>query len=118
MPYLGSNSNAELQAGMTPTPTTGHVNPFSHTLNDTAGSADQGLADTSERWDASSASVAATPQSVLAPLAFSRNASPNGTSGSNFVPGVGSLGSDNAESDQTFNANLREKYAGGDPALP
>jgi len=34
MPYQPSTSpNDELQAGMTPTPTTGHVNPYSVTLD-------------------------------------------------------------------------------------
>lgn len=48
MPYQPSMSpNAELQAGMTPTPTTGHVNPYSHTLDGTL--QDDGLQADSDR---------------------------------------------------------------------
>lgn len=91
MAYFGSNSNAELQAGMTPTPVTGHANPFSHTLGDIADDADQGLGATNARWNDQVGQVATTARSVLAPYAFSSNASPNGTSGTNWVQGFGSL---------------------------
>jgi hypothetical protein len=49
--------NAELQAGMTPTPTTGHVNPYSHTLDGTL--QDDGLQADSDRFNA------LTPHNVL-----------------------------------------------------
>jgi hypothetical protein len=58
MPYQPTTSpNAELQTGMTPTPTTGHVNPFSHTLGGSL--QDGGLQADSDRFNA------LTPHGVL-----------------------------------------------------
>lgn len=108
MPYFGSNSNAELQAGMTPTPSTGHVNPYSHTLD--------GLQADSDEWDSDVERVATTPHSALAPFAFSRNASPNGADGTHFIAGYGFTGSGNAESTGTYGKEMSLRMAGDSSA--
>ena len=62
-----SGANDAFNAGQFHAVNDQHGNAFSITLGDAAGSADQGLADTSERWDAE-AGTGYTPHSVLAGL--------------------------------------------------
>jgi hypothetical protein len=115
MAWTSNGANAELQAGMSPTPVTGHVNPFSHTLggtlDDSAGAADQGLADTSGRWSSEGAEAAVTPHSVLAPYSFSRSA--NGSDGQNYLPDGAYLGNSDGMSSTDFENNLSLRMAGG-----
>ena len=56
------------------------------------------------------------PTSVLAPLAFSGEQSPNGTAGeaSHWQPGFGVLGSGNGLSAENFDQNEQLRFLGGD----
>jgi hypothetical protein len=112
MPYFGSNTNDAFNQGQFHAVMDQHANASSITLGDEASSADESLDETSDRWNGAVGQVATTARSVLAPYAFSSNASPNGTAGQNFLPGYGSLGTGNGEDTQTFDQNLRLRQQG------
>jgi hypothetical protein len=117
MTWTSNGANAEMNAGISHLVNNQHANLGSITLGDEASSADQGLDETTDRWNGAVGQVATTARSVLAPYAFSSNASPNGTAGQNFLPGYGSLGISNGE-----HADLRPELApapaGRHPSLP
>jgi hypothetical protein len=114
MPYFGSNSNAEFQSGINHLANT---HPMGFNENSiTLDGGDPGLDADSDRWNSDVQQAATTPHSVLAPYAFSRNASANGSDGSNFVPGYGRTGTGNAESPQTFGSNMQLRMAGDSAA--
>lgn len=112
MAWSSNGANAEMNAGINHLVNNQHANLSSITLGDEASSADQGLDETSDRWNGAVGQVATTAHSVLAPYAFSSNASPNGTAGQDFLPGYGSLGTGNGEDTQTFDQNLRLRLQG------
>lgn len=70
MPYLGGSQTDAFGDGLNHVVNPGRSNLGSITLGDQASSADQGLEDTAERWNAASMSAATTPQGVLAAHAF------------------------------------------------
>ena len=72
------------------------------------------LAQQGESYTAQTLAAARRPSSVLAPLAFSGEQSPNGTSGQNWQPGLGTLGTGNGMSDETRQQNLDLRFLGGD----
>jgi hypothetical protein len=112
MPWTPNGANDAFNQGQFHTVMDQHANASSITLGDEARSADQGLDEISDRWNGAVGQVATTARSVLAPYAFSSNASPNGTAGQNFLPGYGSLGTGNGEDTQTFDQNLRLRQQG------
>jgi hypothetical protein len=111
VPYLGSNTTAEFGQGVNHVVNNQHANLGSISLGDEASSADQGFDATSDHWNDQVGQVATTAKSVLAPYAFSRNASPNGTASQNFIPGFGVTGTGNGESQGTFGSNLKLRMA-------
>jgi len=117
VPYQPSTSPADaFNQGLFHPVNNQHANAGSITLGDEASSADQGLDASSDRWNSNVANVATSARSVLAPFSFSRAASPNGTASQNYIQGLGSLGSANGESQQTFDGNLRLRQQGDDSA--
>ncbi len=116
MAWTSSGATAEFGAGINHLVNNQHANLGSITLGDEASSSDQGLDATSDRWNEQVGQVATTARSVLAPYAFSSAASPNGTAGTNFIPGYGSLGTGNGESAGTLDANLTLRRQGDSSA--
>jgi hypothetical protein len=103
MAWTSNGANAELDAGINHVTNPGHENVNSLTLG--------GLQAASDAWNSDVRSVATTPHSVLAPYAFSRNASPNGTSGDNWVQGFGTVGNSNGQSADSFDKNMSLRMA-------
>lgn len=67
MPYFGSNTNDAFNQGQFHTVMDQHANASSITLGDEASSADQGLDDTSARWN-DAVGQGYEPRSILAGL--------------------------------------------------
>lgn len=67
-----------------------------------------------ESWTSQVLADSRRPNSVLDPYGFSPNQSANGTADTNWQPGLGSLGSGNGMSTQTFDENLNLRFLGRD----
>jgi hypothetical protein len=106
MADIGGSANDAFGEGLDYAQVPGRANTASITLGG-------GLEADSDRWNADAQQVAVTPHSVLAPYAFSRNASANGTDGSHFMPGYGFTGSANAMSGESFDQDFMLRMAGG-----
>lgn len=73
-----------------------------------------GLAGTSDSWTSQVLADSERPRSVLDPLAFSGEQSPNGSAGQNWQPGLGTLGTANGQSPENFEQSLNLRFLGGD----
>jgi hypothetical protein len=72
------------------------------------------LTNASARGNSAAGHDMLTSHSTLDPLAYSDSQSANGTSGQNFVPGMGVIGTGNGMSGDTFDQNQQLRYQGGD----
>ena len=75
---------------------------------------DSSLTMASARWNDSVGNAMTTPHSVLSPLAFSGSQSANGTAGANFIPGFGTIGNSNGQSNDNLGAEEELRYVSGD----
>jgi hypothetical protein len=105
MPDFASHNAAFAEGVEHPVNQLPHVNGGSLTLNSQ-----------SQGWDDAVGRAMQTAHSTLDPLAYSDSQSANGTSGKNFLPGLGVIGTQNGLSDETFDQNQTLRYQGGDDA--
>lgn len=98
------SSNAEFAAGHTPLSNSGRGNDNSLTLNDSASTADQGLAATSARWN-TEAGTGYTPHSVLAGLPGMSGNGMSAAEAERLLPGGRTMPSPNGEGQDTYGSS-------------
>ncbi len=101
MADIGGSANEAFQSGVNHVVMDGHANSASITLGDAASSADQGLADSSERWN-SEAGGGYTPRSVLAGLPAISGDGMSAADAARLLPGGRQLMSPNGVGESSY----------------